>query len=291
MIDQLLRDSVAHLKKTDIDNPVREVRLMLAAILDATHEQILFNPPQNLTLDQVKQLTEWVQRRSEGEPLAKIIGRKEFWGREFKVTKDTLDPRPDSETLIEAVLNLAPHASQRILDLGTGTGCLVLTLLAERPNWTGTAVDFSAAALAVARENANHLNLLSQLTFVESDWFKAVDGVFDLIISNPPYIGRDEVLSVETLYDPESALFSDEAGVADYRQILASAPKFLAPQGILVFEIGYRQAQVVTEIAEMYGFQLFSLHKDLAGHDRCLVFKRADPSCVEEVKPLALSDS
>ena len=281
MIDQWIKDSVTRLKSSGIDNPVRDVRLMLAEVLKATHEQILFNPPQNLTSDQMNQLADWVRRRSEGEPLAKIIGRKEFWGREFKVTKDTLDPRPDSETLIEAVLNLAPNASQRILDLGTGTGCLILTLLAERPAWMGIAVDFSAAALAVARENADRLDLLNQVTFVQSDWFESVDGVFDIIISNPPYIGRDEVLSVETLYDPESALFADEAGLADYRKILESASLFLAPQGMLVFEIGYRQAKAVTEIAETYGFQRFSLHQDLAGHDRCLVFRSVDSRCAE----------
>lgn len=271
-MDQLIKDSIARLKNAGIDNPVRDVRLMLAEILKVTHEQILFNPPKTLTLEHTNQLTDWVQRRSEGEPLAKIVGRKEFWGREFKVTKDTLDPRPDSETLIEAVLNLAPHEPRRVLDLGTGSGCLILTLLAERPAWTGIAVDSSAAALAVARENADHLNLLSQVTFVQSDWFKAVDGVFDLIISNPPYIDRDEVLSAETLYDPESALFADEAGLADYRKILESASAFLAPHGVLVFEIGYRQAKAVTEIAEICGFQQLSLHQDLAGHDRCLVF-------------------
>ncbi|MBX3457419.1 MAG: peptide chain release factor N(5)-glutamine methyltransferase [Candidatus Paracaedibacteraceae bacterium] len=274
MIDQLLKESVTQLKNSGVDNPVREVRLMLAAILNTTHEQILFNPPQILTSEQMNQLEDWVCRRCKREPLAKIIGKKEFWGRDFFVTKDTLDPRPDTETVIDVILNLASNNKPlRVLDLGTGSGCLILTLLAERPNWTGVGVDFSQAALAVAQENAENLNLSKRVMFVQSDWFQNVEGVFDVIISNPPYIARDEVLSNETLHDPENALFADDGGLADYRRMLESASRFLTPSGFIVFEIGYRQATAVIEIAQFFEFDLVSLHQDLAGHDRCLVFK------------------
>jgi release factor glutamine methyltransferase len=275
MIDQLLKEIVTQLKNSGIDSPVREVRLMLAAILNTTHEQILFNPPHILTSEQMNQLEDWVCRRCKREPLAKIIGKKEFWGRDFFVTKDTLDPRPDTETLIDVILNLASNKKPlRILDLGTGSGCLILTLLAERPNWTGIGVDFSQSALGVAQQNAENLNLSKRVRFFQSDWFQNVEGVFDVIISNPPYIARDEVLSDETLHDPENALFADDGGLADYRRILESASRFLTPSGFIVFEIGYRQATAVIEIAQFFEFDLVSLHQDLAGHDRCLVFKK-----------------
>ena len=275
MIDQLLKESVIQLKHSGIDNPVREVRLMLAAILNTTHEQILFNPPHILTSEQMNQLEDWVCRRCKREPLAKIIGKKEFWGRDFFVTKDTLDPRPDTETLIDVILNLASNDKPlRVLDLGTGSGCLILTLLAERPSWTGVGGDFSLAALAVAQKNAENLNLSKRVSFVRSDWFQDVEGVFDVIISNPPYIARNEVLSDETLYDPENALFADDGGLAGYRKILESASRFLTPSGFVVFEIGYRQAAAVTEIAQSFEFYLLSFHQDLAGRDRCLVFKK-----------------
>ncbi|MBX3487044.1 MAG: peptide chain release factor N(5)-glutamine methyltransferase [Candidatus Paracaedibacteraceae bacterium] len=270
-----MKDYVDRLGMAGIDNPMRDVRLMLAAILGTTHEEILFNPPQTLTPEQHNKFEAWVDRRCRQEPLAKILGKKEFWGRDFKVTKDTLDPRPDSETLIEVVLNLMPLGqSARILDLGTGSGCLILTLLAERPNWTGVAVDFSPPALTIAQENAQSLHVSDRVVFVHSDWFQAVDGIFDLIIANPPYIARDEVLPPETLYDPDSALFADDGGLADYRKILSCAAEFLTFQGLILFEIGCHQAKSVTEIATTLGFNLVSLHKDLAGRDRCLVFMK-----------------
>ncbi len=271
----LIKDYVDRLGMAGIDNPLRDVRLMLATILGTTHEEILFNPPETLTPEQHNKLEAWVDRRCRQEPLAKILGKKEFWGRDFTVTKDTLDPRPDSETLIDVALTLLPYDQPvRLLDLGTGSGCLALTLLAERLNWTGVAADLSEAALTVARDNAQNLKVSDRVVFVQSDWFQAVEGVFDLIVANPPYIARDEVLSSETLWDPESALFADEHGLAEYRKILSCAADFLTPRGLILFEIGYRQAESVTEIATILGFEFVSLHKDLADRDRCLVFMK-----------------
>jgi release factor glutamine methyltransferase len=274
-LDSLVNKCVSDLQKSGIENSLREVRLMLASILNKTHEEILFDPPRTLKQEQQNILSVWVERRCQHEPLAKIIGKKEFWGRNFKVTKDTLDPRPDSETLIDVCLEIIPiGTSKQILDLGTGSGCLILTLLAERPDCSGLAIDISQATLDVAQENAKNLNLCDKVHFRQSDWFSSIDETFDIIISNPPYISKDDVLSDETLYDPHQALFAGNDGFADYQKILRDASRFLEPHGKIVFEIGRTQAEAIIKMARSMGYTLIKLQSDLGGRDRCLVFEK-----------------
>lgn len=271
---KVFQELLTELRNSPADNPVRELRLLSGHVLGMTYEQLLFDPPFEIGHGDVEALRQLVKRRCQHEPLAKILGYKEFWGLKFKVTADTLDPRPDSEVLIETALrNIPDHqASVQLLDLGTGSGCLLLSLLAGLPNAHGVGVDVSMAALKVAQENAQTLGLTSRSQFIQSDWLEQVQGVFDLIIANPPYIDRSEVLSRETLYDPESALFAANQGLADYRAILQSARTYLKPQGIIVLEVGYAQADAVINIACENQFKLLSCVKDLNGLDRCLVF-------------------
>lgn len=213
-------------------------------------------------------------------PMSQIFGEKEFWSINFKVTKDTLTPRPDSETLIEAVLREIPdkNAALNIVDMGTGSGCLLLSLLCELPNATGLGIDISEKALKIAKENSENLNLSSRADFIISNWTENLpgDAKFDIIISNPPYIGLNEKndLSPEVKdHEPAIALFSGPEGLDDYGKIAQLIGPHLSPDGLLALEIGHTQAANVKEIFTSAGFNNISLHKDLAGRDRGLLIK------------------
>ena len=210
-----------------------------------------------------------VERRMADEPVAYILGHREFWSLDFKVTSDTLIPRPDSETLVEAALAAAGPAP-KILDLGTGSGCLLLSLLHERPGGWGVGVDRSAGAAAVAQGNAQRLGLADRAAFVVGDWASAIGGRFDLILCNPPYVGTSETLDREVAaYEPSSALFAGADGLDDYRRIIPILRAILTPDGSAHLEIGHAQADLVSEIAAAEGFAPV-LHRDLAGRPRCL---------------------
>lgn len=215
-----------------------------------------------------------IARRENREPMAQITGCRAFYGREFRVTADTLDPRPETEHLVEQAL-AQPFA--RLLDLGTGTGCILLTLLAERPGTTGIGSDISAPALAVAQANAHALGLQDRAAFHQADWFHGLpEGRFDLIVSNPPYIAASEMpgLAPELRHEPQFALSDGGDGLAAYRAIAAGAPAYLAPRGRLVLEIGHRQAPAVAAILDAAGFGDITLHHDLAGQPRIVTATR-----------------
>jgi release factor glutamine methyltransferase len=275
-IEKWVRQAAQQLKKQGIDVPLREARLLLAHALGWTQEQVFFFPTQNLTAEQITQAGSFLSRRLMGEPLSKIKGKREFWGRDFKVTHDTLDPRPDTETLIEAVIELFPDQSQPLsfLDLGTGTGCLIISLLLEYPKAVGVGVDLSEKALDVAASNQQTYLLASRLRLLQSNWFEKVSGTFDVIVSNPPYIGKEEVLDRSVLnFDPHLALFAEEEGLAAYRSIAQSAKAHLTPEGVIVLEIGYTQTESVTQVFEEYGFKRIKVLSDLQKIPRCLVFQ------------------
>jgi release factor glutamine methyltransferase len=215
----------------------------------------------------------------EREPVAYILGRREFWSLEFRVSPAVLIPRPDSETLIEAALGLYPDAGAalRVLDLGTGSGCLLLALLSERPNATGTGFDISAAALDVARSNAAALGLSSRARFAQGDWADLADGLdgapFDLVLANPPYIPDPECLSLDRDvrdHEPHLALFGGADGLDAYRAILEILNYVLVPRGIALFEIGAGQTEPVSTLAGQAGYAVTGLFRDLAGHPRAL---------------------
>mgnify|MGYP000117788107 CR=1 FL=1 len=219
-----------------------------------------------------------LSRRLAEEPVGYIIGEVEFYGRRFAVTPDVLIPRGDSEATLAAALEAAP-ASRRILDCGTGSGCLLLSLLAERPATTGIGIDRSPAALAVASANARTLGVSHRAELCEADWTKtgwaAGLGKFDLVIANPPYVedGAELDASVRD-FEPAGALFAGPEGLEAYRVLIPQLPDLLAPGGVAVFEIGYRQAEAVSAIAEGAGFTT-QLHRDLAGRDRALILHRS----------------
>ena len=209
-----------------------------------------------------------LQRRLTGEPIAYITGFKEFFGLRLQVDARVLDPRPDTETLVEWALDLLPKGcTHRVLDLGTGSGAVALALQHQRPSCSVTAVDASANALAVASANAQRLEL--PVRFVQSDWMAAVPGLFELIVSNPPYVADGDPHLTALTHEPLQALTSGADGLDDIRSIVAQAPSHLAPGGWLLLEHGWDQAHAVQDLLRSGGFEAVQSRQDLAGTARC----------------------
>jgi len=217
-----------------------------------------------------------VGRRLAGEPIAYILGTREFWSLPFRVTPDTLIPRPDSETLIEAAIGDLPlDAEPRVLDLGTGSGCLLLAALHQWPRGWGLGIDRSEAAIAVAKDNARRLGLETRAGFAVGSWTDAIDAAFDLVLANPPYIAAEEPLPREVAgFEPATALYAGTDGLDDYRRIVPRLPGILSADGAAHLEIGERQADLVIEMVRAAGLQA-RLRHDLAGRPRCVSVRRS----------------
>ncbi|WP_313809500.1 peptide chain release factor N(5)-glutamine methyltransferase [Sphingobium sp.] len=212
-----------------------------------------------------------IERRLTGEPIAYITGIRDFWTISLHVTPDVLIPRPDTETLIEAAIgHFGAKTPVRILDLGTGSGALLLAALSQWPQARGVGVDISPAALAVAQGNADRLGLAPRAAFRLGDWGEGLDGLFDLILINPPYIAREVALAGDVLHEPDGALFAGKEGLDDYRRIAPMLPCLLAPGGMAAIEIGYDQRVSVSALFADQGLSV-TVRRDLAGHDRCLI--------------------
>jgi release factor glutamine methyltransferase len=272
----LLAEAKAALIKADVPTPTLDARLLLQHVTGFNHSEIIAAENHPLTDDQAKAFAVLMLRRLGGEPVSRILGEREFYGRSFKTSPDVLDPRPDTETLIDLCLEHLPaEQHMRILDLGTGSGILAITLLAERPHTRAVAVDVSPAALAIARNNAAHWNLTERVTFVHSSWFEQVEGQFDLIVSNPPYIPSTVIPGLEREvrdHDPHLALDGGDDGLDAYRAIAAGALPHLAPHGVVALEIGASQASEVKSLFQAQGFTLVGQKPDLGGHIRALLF-------------------
>lgn len=275
----ILHHAKQQLTASGIASALLDADLLMAHILHTSRESVIAYPERQLTPSQAEQFQVLLARRLAREPMAHLLGKREFWGREFIVTRDTLDPRPDSETLIDAVLNLYQDRNKilNILDFGSGTGCLLLTLLAEFPQSSGLAVDISPAALEVVKRNAAKLGLAKRCQYVVSSWGREVAGSFDLIVSNPPYIPYHEIAGLEpevALYEPGVALDGGETGLECYQQLAPYISSLLSENGYAALEIGAGQQTEVRNIMEQAGLRPVSSHKDLAGIIRCLVFSK-----------------
>lgn len=264
-----LRRSQQALADAGSTTPSIDARWLLAAALGKPDSYLYTWPEQQLCQAVRQQADGWLARRLKGEPVAYILGQQEFYGRPFKVTPATLIPRPDTEHLVETVLAWLPSGPQRVLELGTGTGAIALTLALERPQWQVVAVDNSAAALAVAQHNQQQLRA-SNCTLLLSDWFAEVAGRFDAVVSNPPYIDAADahLQQGDVRFEPSIALVAGNQGLADIQWIASQAPHFLHPSGLLVFEHGYQQGQAVAALLGAEGWRDVATVKDYGGQDR-----------------------
>jgi release factor glutamine methyltransferase len=266
------------LRDAGVDSPRAEARLLLAHALNLEPASLVARAHDHADAPTLDAL---IARRVAREPMAYILGTREFWGMPFRVTPATLIPRPDSETLIEAALAHVGDRARplRVLDLGTGSGCLLCAALSELPNARGIGIDSSEAALEVARANAAVLGLADRATFRVGDWLSGIADDFDLVLANPPYVADRDIagLAPELAHEPRSALAAGDDGLAAYRAILPALAQHLRPSGVAVLELGAGQAEPVGALATEADLRLVALRHDLAGIPRAIVVAPAWP--------------
>lgn len=258
------------------DDAFSKSRLCLSLILKKDPSYSYGFPEEILSDSQKKRFQEAILNLSQGMPLSRIFGEREFWSLPFKLNQSTLDPRPESELLIEVALDFLKECLEtnlHILDLGTGSGCLLLSLLHNLPQATGIGIDLSFEALSCAYENSKILEVDQRSFFIQSSWTEALKGEFDIIVSNPPYIPSSEICLLDSnvkLFDPHLALDGGHDGLDPYRSLLPSVQKFLSPQGLFLVEIGSTQAQDVQSLFKGCGLKNITIHHDLENRPRVI---------------------
>jgi len=280
-LGSLLGEAASILSRAGFAEPRRLARRLVASALDLTPAKLLGHPEKVPDEQQTGRVRLALDRMAECEPLSRILGRREFWGLEFGLSPDTLDPRPETETLVEAVLRRVPDRRARLhlLDLGTGTGCILLALLSELLAATGFGIDISAGAVSTARRNAAALGLAERVHFLVGDWGAAVSAKFDVIVSNPPYIAGAALADLPrevALYDPCLALDGGADGLGAYRSLAVDVPRLLKPGGFFACEVGAGQAPVVEAILRTSGLAIDGCEPDLAGIARCVVARAVE---------------
>lgn len=271
---QWLREAVSQLQASE--SPRRDAEILLGFVTGKARTFILAFGETPLTDEQQEQLAGLLARRVRGEPVAHLIGEREFWSLPLFVSPATLIPRPDTECLVEQALARLPAAPCRILDLGTGTGAIALALASERPDCQVTAVDLIPDAVALAQRNADHLGIRN-IEIVQSRWFSALEGQqFSLIVSNPPYIDAQDahLAQGDVRFEPLSALVAADNGLADLHTLIKDAPRYLLPQGWLLLEHGWQQGAAVREIFARYGWQQVETCRDYGDNERLTLGRR-----------------
>ncbi|WP_170390354.1 peptide chain release factor N(5)-glutamine methyltransferase [Ruegeria arenilitoris] len=265
---QAMVAATARLRAAGVDDPARDARVLLAHAARIEASRVTLIAPEELSPEIAERYEQLVSLRAIRVPVSHLLGEREFYGRRFRVSRDVLDPRPETEALIEAALS---QPFDRVLDLGVGSGCILITLLAERSSATGLGVDLSEAACLQASANAVAHGVQDRAEIQRSDWFENIGGHFDLIVSNPPYIALDEMdgLSPEVReHEPRLALTDEADGLDAYRRIAAGAPDHLVPGGRLLVEIGPTRAQAVSALLDAAGLADIRVVPDLDGRDR-----------------------
>jgi release factor glutamine methyltransferase len=277
---ELLRLARQRLEASGIEDAALDARLLVEHFTGTSRSDAIARPDIVTVSQAVAAVEAALERRSAGEPVHRILGFREFYGLELSLSAQTLEPRPDTEILIDAILPFmrdvtAREGACRVLDLGTGTGAIALALLANVPDASAIGVDVSPDALATAARNAAGLGLADRFTALRSDWFSQINGRFHVIASNPPYIRSDDIAGLQAevrLFDPVRALDGGEDGLQPYRVIAAQAAAHLEQGGAVVVEIGNTQRLEVISIFENEGFRLLEARRDLGGNDRVLLF-------------------
>lgn len=287
-VDGAFRNLAEAFRHGGIASPELDARLLILAACKLSHEQFAAAPDRAVSRGEADRVDEFRIRRLQGEPVSRLVGVREFWGLPFALGPQTLDPRPDTETLVAAALELAPcvpAAAGRpsILDLGTGTGCVLIALLRELPRARGLGIDISPAAVAMARANADRLGVRSRTLFCCGSWTEALSDRFDLVVSNPPYVRTGEIpeLAPEVAcFDPVAALDGGEDGLDCYGQILPRLGAVMRPGGWVLLEIGAGQAEAVLAQLQQHGLGTkageWRLWRDLAGHSRCIAARASE---------------
>lgn len=275
-IGALLCEAGTRLREAGIDEARFEARLLLGHVLGRKPLSLPMDGQRAVTAEDAKRFRALVARRAAHEPSAYLIGTRGFWTLDLAVTPAVLIPRHDTETVVSAALDHAGRCARRVLDLGTGSGAILLALLAECPAAFGVGVDRSEAALAVARANAAAAGLAARAGFVRGDWAGAVAGWFDLVVSNPPYIACETITTLApevAAHEPRAALDGGADGLDAYRLILPSLPRLLGPGAVAVLEIGAGQAEAASSLAAGTGLQAIEIRQDLGGIPRAMVLR------------------
>ena len=268
------------LKNSCIKTAKLDTEILLAKVLDSNRKNIILNNHKDLNTKNLDYFKRLIKERANRKPIAYLLNKKFFWNNEFYVNKNTLIPRPDTEVIIEEILRLTKNKNKiNILDIGVGSGCILLTILKERQNFHGTGIDISKKSLDISRINAKKLNLESRVKFYKSDIDKFVKGKYDLIVSNPPYIKSCDLKYLEAdviNFEPKLALDGGFDGLSEIRKVINKSSELIKKNGKLILEIGFDQKNKVIKLLNKKGFYINSTLKDLAKNDRCIVSTRYD---------------
>ena len=278
-VGAVLDEISAALAAAGLDEPRRRARQIVVAAMRLSAAEVFAHPQRHVGEEERLRIEAIARRVLEREPLSRVLGRREFWGLDFALSPDTLDPRPDSETVVEAVLaRLTDRAkAYRFLDLGTGSGCLLLALLSEYPAARGVGVDIALGAARTARHNAERFGLRQRACFMVGDWARAVNGAFDAVVANPPYIATADLARLPPEvkdHDPPLALDGGADGLAAYRAISLELPRLIVPGGVFAGEIGAGQGAAAAQIIAAGGLAIEGITPDVAGIPRALIAHR-----------------
>ena len=258
-----------------ISNPFLDSEMLMGKIIKKDRKYILLNPNKNLSKKELINFYSLIKKRSRGNPVAYLINRKCFWNSEFFVTPDTLIPRPDTEIIVQNILEFTKQKSKiNILDIGVGSGCILLSVLKERKNFYGTGIDISKKCLNISKINAFKLKVTDRLKLYESDVDKFNLGKYDLIVSNPPYIKKNNIKYLEkdvAKFEPKEALDGGLDGLSEIRKVIKKSSELIKKNGQLILEIGFDQKNKVINLLKKESFYINCIKKDLANNDRCIV--------------------
>ena len=274
-IENILNEGIDILQKNKIANPQLDSEILLSNSIKRDKKHIILNPKEILNSEQLEKFNSLIERRKKGEPIAYLINKKEFWKDEFFVNKDVLIPRPDSELIIEQVLKIySKDVHLQVLDIGTGSGCILLSILKERSNFYGTGIDISKKSINVSKFNAKQLNLTNRVKFFHSSVDNFNNGKYDMIVSNPPYIEQSSLKYLEkdvVNFEPKLALSGGFDGFSKIRKVINKASILIKKNGKFILEIGFNQKNKVIKILKEEGFYVNKAIKDYGNNDRCII--------------------